>query len=272
MKSSEITSRAKSNLAFALNVMPKERRDDMVIFYAFCRVIDDLADDQTRSLEDKKIALEKWRVGIQKGFFEPNEFQKEFVTMQQKYKIPSTLLVEIIDGCMMDILPMRFQTWTDLKVYTWKVACVVGLTSLPLFGAKHPQSKEYAINLGHALQLTNIIRDVGDDLKNGNRIYLPLDDLKRFSYSEHDLINRVYDDRFLAVINYQADRAEKLFTAAQESLPNEDKKSLLAAEVMLEIYHTLLKQMRNDKFRILEKRYSLSKLRKISILAKHMIS
>ena len=111
----------------------------------------------------------------------------------------------------MDLRPQRFGTWEDLSAYTYKVACAVGLASLRVFGAEDPASERYAVALGHALQLTNILRDVGEDLSNGVRIYLPLADLARFQYTERDLIGRVYDGRFVALMAYEAERAERFY-------------------------------------------------------------
>jgi len=271
MNSSEITRKAKSNLAFALQILPREQREDMVVFYAYCRVIDDIADDESRSIEQRILDLNAWRDGLHHGFHNPTDFESEVVALQKKYDISIDLLVAIIDGCMMDTQPQRFQTWEELQGYTWKVACAVGLVSLKLFGAKDPDAERYAVALGHALQLTNILRDIREDLDNGQRIYLPLADLQRFDYTEADLLARVHDDRFIALMNHMADRAETLYQEAGNLLPSSDRKALIAAEVMREIYHNVLQQMRADGFQVFEKRYSLSSLRKMAILAKHMI-
>ena len=271
MRSSEITRKAKSNLAFALNILPKERREDMVVFYAYCRVIDDIADEESRPVEQRIRELQAWRKGICEGFDSPTHFEEEVVALQKKYDIPVDLMVAIIDGCAMDTKPQRFQTWEELQGYTWKVACAVGLISLKLFGATHPASETYAVALGHALQLTNILRDIKEDLDNGGRIYLPINDLQLFDYSEEDLLARVFDERFLALMSYQADRTESLYEKARASLPADDRKALMAAEVMRDIYHTVLQQMRADGFKVFQKRYSLSNFRKMAILAKHMV-
>jgi phytoene synthase len=146
------------------------------------------------------------------------------------------------------------------------------LVCLPLFAADAKRSHEYAVALGHALQLTNILRDISEDLSNGARIYVPLHDLGRFQYTERDLIGRVYDGRFIAFMNYQADRCEEFYAKATELLPAEDYKALLAPRVMHRIYHTLLKQMRADNFRVFDRRYRLSKLQKISLLLKERFS
>ena len=269
---SEITRRAKSNLAFALNILPRERREDMVVFYAFCRTMDDLADDAGMAREERARRLDTWKIGLTDGFQAPDDFQREVVSLVNRRRIPTDLLVAIIDGCRMDLQPQRFQTWDDLSGYIWKVACAVGLVSIRIFGCTDPVSERYAVALGHALQLTNILRDISEDLANGRRIYLPLADLARFHYTEQDLIDGVRDDRFLALMAYEADRAEAYFRDASEALPLVDLQALLPARIMGEIYHLLLEKMRDDHFRVFEKRYRVSKARKLAILSKHLIA
>lgn len=269
---SEITRKAKSNLAFALVILPRDRRDDMVVFYAFCRTMDDLADDTTRPAGDRELALESWKSGLTAGFAVPDEFQREVVSLRDRRSIPNDLLLAIIQGCMMDLHPQRFQTRDELSGYIWKVACAVGLVSIRLFGCREKESEAYAVALGHALQLTNIIRDVGEDLENGGRIYLPLADLHRFGLSVSDLAARVRDDRFFALMDDQADLAERYFQQAEKLLPVADHRALLPARIMAEIYRTLLRDMRADRFRVFEKRYRLSKPRKLAILGKHLIA
>lgn len=269
---SQITRKAKSNLAFALSILPRERREDMVVFYAFCRTMDDLADDPGIVVEDRVRALDIWEKGITDGFESPEEFQCEVISLRDRRQIPNELLVAIIDGCRMDLQPQRFETWEDLSGYIWKVACAVGLVSIRIFGCQNPASERYAVALGHALQLTNILRDIEEDLANGCRIYLPLEDLASFGYSEQDLVARVRDDRFLALMNHEALRAETYFREAAEALPAIDRKALIPARIMAEIYHRLLDQMRADRFRVFEKRYRVSKARKLAILSKHLIA
>jgi phytoene synthase len=269
---SEITRKAKSNLAFALGILPKERRDDMVVFYAFCRVIDDIADDAEIPLAERKAALSEWKHGLEHGFERPNEFQQEVVELRDRRQLPTDLLVAIIDGCRMDLKPQRFGTWEDLSQYTWKVACAVGLVSIRIFGCKDPLSEKYAVALGHALQLTNILRDVGEDLANGGRIYLPLADLARFQYTERDLIGRVYDGRFLALMQYEADRAEAFYREAAEALTDLDRSALVPAQIMGEIYHAVLAKMRADGYKVFHKRYRISGARKLAILSKRLLS
>ncbi|MFT3991326.1 MAG: squalene/phytoene synthase family protein [Luteolibacter sp.] len=273
--SSEITRSAKSNLAFALNILPRERRDDMVVFYAFCRVMDDLADARELSPKERIAGLDAWKFGILYGFVKPDEFQQEVISLRDRHELPRELLAEIIEGCGMDLMPQRFQTWGDLSRYTWKVACAVGLVSIRLFGCKDPASEKYAVALGHALQITNILRDVGEDVANGGRIYLPLEDLARFNYSEEELKDEVYDSRFQALMCHQAQRAEAYYQQAERifiNLPEADRQALVPARIMEEIYHGVLDKIREGKYRVFDYRFKLSHPRKLAILSKHLIA
>lgn len=269
---SEITKKAKSNLAFALRVLPKDRREDMVVFYAFCRTVDDLADDLSVGVEERRRGLEGWARGLREGFGEEDVFGNEVMEMMGRRGVPVGWLLEVVEGCGMDLEPQRFGSWEELAVYTRKVAVVVGLVCTRIFGCVHEDSERYAEALGNALQLTNILRDVGEDLGNGVRIYLPLCDLMRFQYSERDLVGRVHDGRFMAMMEYEAGRAREFFREAEGLIPEVDRKALLPARIMAEIYGCLLERMRADGFRVFDRRYSISKLKKVVILLKHLVA
>ncbi|MBB82024.1 MAG: squalene synthase HpnD [Roseibacillus sp.] len=270
-KPAEITRRAKSNLAFAFMCVPQDRRPDLNVFYAFCRVVDDIADDTSRPPEEKRMALQKWMQAIEEDDHPQNSLEAQVVDMRKRHSIEASLLQEIIRGCESDLSPQRFETWEELQQYSYRVASTVGLILLPLFGASQ-QAREYSISLGHCLQLTNIIRDVGEDLQNGLRIYLPLADLQRFQYTEDDLAKHVYDERFLSLMNFEADRAERIFEETARLLPPGDRKALRAAEVMRKIYYSLLRQMRRGQFRVFDRRYRISTLRKFGIMIRQCIS
>jgi len=171
------------------------------------------------------------------------------------------MLEEIIAGVEMDLSIKRYQTFDELRVYCYRVASAVGLVSIEIFGYRNPACKEYAVQLGLALQMTNIIRDVGKDLRAG-RIYLTQEDLARFNYSEKELQDRQYNDRFVRLMQFEAERARHFFARAAEALPPEDRRSMVAAEIMGSIYRGLLRRMELDKFRVFEKEYGLNKLEK----------
>ena len=262
----EITRKAKSNLAFALLSLPKENRKDVTLFYAFCRIIDDITDDLQLANEKKERKLAHWQQVFEGPPAKLEPIETSLLQLCAKHDIDKNLFLDLIEGCRMDLSPQRFQTWPELQKYTHRVASTVGIICLPLFGATDLKSKAYATQLGHALQLTNILRDVGEDLDNGERIYLPLEDLTLFGYSEQNLLDRIYDERFTAMMSHQARRATHLFQDAADSLPREDRQALMAAEIMRSLYERLLEKMEDDQFHVFHNRYSLSKGRKLATL------
>lgn len=261
VNAAKITRASKSNLALAFVSLGRERRGDITTFYAFCRVIDDIADDVDLSGDEKRRRLSEWREWLRAP--QPNESQlaADVRGLMKKDAITPEMLEEIIAGVEMDLTIQRYQTFDELRVYCYRVASAVGLVSIEIFGYRNPACKEYAIQLGLALQTTNIIRDVGKDLVAG-RIYLPLEDLARFSYSEKELQDRQYNDRFVRLMQFEARRARQFFARAAEALPREDRRSMVAAEIMASIYRGLLRRMELDKFRVFEKEYKLNKLEK----------
>jgi len=187
-----------------------------------------------------------------------------------KYSLSTDMLEEIISGVEMDLSISRYPTFEELRVYCYRVASAVGLVSIEIFGYRNPGCKEYALQLGLALQMTNIIRDVGKDLGNG-RIYLPQEDLARFGYSETQLRDRQYNERFVRLMEFEAVRARQFFAGAAASLPPEDRRSMVAAEIMGSVYRGLLRRMELDKFRVFEKEYRLSKLEKMGRIAMQLL-
>lgn len=192
-----------------------------------------------------------------------------------KYSLTPEMLEEIIAGVKMDLHISRYATFEDLRVYCYRVASAVGLVSIEIFEYRNPACKEYAIQLGLALQMTNIIRDVGKDLRSG-RIYLPQEDLALFGYSETELQDRQYNKRFVDLMSFEAQRTEDFFARATGLLPIEDRKSMIAAEIMASVYHALLQRMKRDGFRVFEKEYALTRLEKAARvtaqLAKHFLN
>jgi phytoene synthase len=275
VNAAKITRESKSNLALAFIALSPERRRDITTFYAFCRVIDDIADDTALSVEEKQRRLERWRSWLRMGSPDEPSLASDIRRLIDKYSLAPEMLEEILAGVEMDLTTVRYATFDQLRVYCYRVASAVGLVSIEIFGYQNPASKEYAIQLGLALQMTNIIRDVAKDLKAG-RIYLPLEDLSRFNYSETELQGRQYNERFIGLMNFEAQRAEQFFIGATKSLPPEDRPSMVAAEIMASIYHALLQRMELDRFRVFEKEYRLSKLEKAgritAQLARHFLN
>jgi 15-cis-phytoene synthase len=259
----QLASRAgaqKSNLAYALGCLPSARQHDALIFYDFCRAVDDIADDPERSPENKRELLELWKKCLARGENLPEALAAVLV----RYGIDRRLLVEIVRGVETDVEPTRFQTYKDLRTYCWQVASAVGLVSIEIFGCKNPLCKTYAELLGHALQMTNILRDVAEDAAVG-RIYLPIEDLQKFEVSESSLLAGKPSGNFRALMRFEAVRARSLFAAARQALPPDDADSLKPAELMRAIYERILSRMEADNFRVFEKRYRLSRIEKLVV-------
>jgi phytoene synthase len=257
----KITRRSKSNLALAFISLGRERRRDITVFYAFCRVIDDIADAPELNVDEKQRRLGEWRDCLRAAASPEPTLARDVRALITKYSLTPEMFEEIIDGVEMDLHKSRYATFEELRVYCYRVASAVGLVSIEIFGYRNPACKEYAIQLGLALQMTNIIRDVGKDLRSG-RIYLPQDDLARFDYSEVELQDRQYNERFVQLMEFEASRAKEFFARAAALLPPEDRPSMIAAEIMRSVYRGLLRRMELDKFRVFQKEYRLNKLEK----------
>jgi 15-cis-phytoene synthase len=251
----------KSNLAFALGCLPPDRRMDALVFYDFCRAVDDIADEQGRAPSEKHELLDLWKAALNAG----DKLPPALAQVLARHKIDRRLLVEIVLGVEMDIEPIRYQTHEELRTYCWRVASAVGLVSVEIFGCKNPRSKIYAESLGYALQMTNILRDVAEDAAAG-RIYLPLEDLRKFEVSEAGLLRGDPGDNFGALMRFEAERTHALFAKARNALPADDAKALRPAEVMRTIYEKILSRMEADGFRVYQKRYRLSKAEKLFVL------
>jgi phytoene synthase len=256
-----ITRASKSNLALAFISLGRERRRDMTVFYAFCRLIDDIADATDLPITEKERRLTHWRSWLRQSVAGEPELARDVRALMTKYSLAPAMLEEIIAGVEMDLTKSRYATFEELRLYCYRVASAVGLVSIEIFGYRHEASKQYAVELGLALQITNIIRDVNKDLQS-RRIYLPQEDLARFQYSEPELQARRYNERFVALMQFEADRAHGFFDRAAAFLPREDRRSMVAAEIMGSVYHALLRRMEKDRFRVFEKNYRLNKLQK----------
>src|SRR6266700_4250111 len=270
VNAAKITSQSKSNLALAFVSLGPERKRDITVFYAFCRVIDDIADSSELKLAEKRVRLQAWRRMLGAAGADGPPLAHGVRRLIHKYSLSTHMLEEIIAGVEMDLSISRYATFEELRVYCYRVASAVGLVSIEIFGYRNPRCKEYALELGLALQMTNIIRDVGKDLRKG-RIYLPQEDLARFSYSESDLQNRQYNERFAQLRDFEAARARQFFSRAAATLPREDRRSMIAAEIMGAVYRGLLRKMEMDKFRIFEKEYRLGKLAKMGRIAVQLL-
>jgi phytoene synthase len=266
----KITRRSKSNLALAFVSLGRERRRDITIFYAFCRVIDDIADSDALSVTEKAAGLAAWRRWLSAAEEGEAPLAAEVRALIEKYRLTPAMLEEIIAGVEMDLTISRYANWEELRVYCYRVASAVGLVSVEIFGYRNARCREYAVELGLALQTTNIIRDVGKDMRLG-RVYLPQDEMARFGYTETDLQRGTNDERFQALMQFQADRAHAFFQNASAALPAEDRRSMVAAEIMGGVYRSLLSRMEKDGFRVFEKEYRLNRLQKAGHVAARLL-
>ena len=257
--SASLTRKSRSNFYYAFLSLPRARREALYAVYAFCRTVDDVADlggDPTA----QRAGLARWRMDVARCF-EPGPVPEHPIARQLRdavraYPIPRAALEAIIDGCEMDLQRVRYETAEDLYPYCYRVASAVGLCCIEIFGYTDPQAREYAVQLGTALQLTNIIRDVGSDAKDG-RVYLPQRDLKEFGVTETDLVAGRYDERFVRLMEHQAARAREFYAAARAAFPMVDTRSLVPAEIMGRIYRALLEEIALQRFRVFDGRISV---------------
>lgn len=255
----EIVRRSGSNLAFALAVLQRRTRRDMEIFYAFCRVVDDLADEPGLADAERRAGLDRWR-GLVEGRvadLRPG-IETEFADLLRRRGPKRGDLLAILDGMEMDLSPRTFATPADLRHYCYHVASAVGLVSVDLFGCTDPGARAYAEELGYALQWTNILRDVADDAREG-RVFLPLEDLAHFGLSPSDLLSGDPDrEKFVRLMRREAATARAHFheaLAAFAALPSADRAALRSAELMRRIYTRILDTMESDGYRVFETRY-----------------
>ena len=262
----EIAKKSRSSFYYAFSLLPPEKREAMNNVYAFCRQTDDIIDEGFEPEDVKFENLRKWRLELNKSLNGNSEYPllNKLAGTIRKFNIPLEPFFDLISGVEMDLQQDRFLSFNDLKKYCYNVASTVGLMSIPIFGYKKESTKDYAIHLGMALQLTNILRDVKIDASHG-RIYLPKEDLERFNYSEQDLFNNVYNENFVSLMRFEAKRAEDFYKAADACLDNKEKPALFAARAMQHIYYRLLKKMQAKNFNVFEKNISVSKFDKVAI-------
>ncbi len=266
-----IVRQSKSNLAVTLICLPRKARRDMQIFYAFCRIVDDIADEPGRTVEQKYAELARWSAVVQGNISGPEPMELAVVAMMQRHAVPAEEMLGIIAGVRQDVEPREFANWEDLQKYCHGVASCVGLVSTRLFGCTEPASRDYAVQLGYALQLTNILRDVGADLAEQGRIYLPQETRAAQGVKEEDLRAGKLTPEFLGLMREETKRARGLYAAALQNLTRADKHKLRSAETMRRIYTRVLDLMEADGYQVFTKRYRVSKLGKLYFLARAVI-
>ena len=257
--------KSRSSFYYSFLLLPRPKRDAIYAVYALCRAVDDIADDPG-DVEAKAERLKGWREELDRCYAgrPTHPITRALRDCLNRYPIPKGYFEELIAGVEMDLTITRYRTFADLTRYCYRVASVVGLICIEIFGYRREATKEYAINLGLALQLTNILRDLKTDGRRG-RIYLPQEDLERFGYREDDLLHCRYTPGFFPLMRFEADRARDYFRRAAESLPSEDRKSMVTAEIMGRIYRETLEMIARKEFRVFEDRIALSRARKIRL-------
>jgi phytoene synthase len=263
----QVTRESSSNFYYAFMLLPVERRRALHAVYAFCRLIDDIADEQ--SVREPGAMLRRWREELQRVYeaAPTRPVSRALADSVRRFEIPLRYFEEVIDGVEMDLSRTRYQTFEDLRLYCYRVASAVGLICIEIFGYRNPSARIYAENLGIAFQLTNIIRDVSEDASRG-RIYLPLEDLARFEVSPEEIFDGVHSARFERLMEFEANRARSFYEAAERALPKEDSATLLTAEAMRLIYGALLERIVRSHYRVLGRRYSLSAPRKLLLVGR----
>ncbi|MBI3304130.1 MAG: presqualene diphosphate synthase HpnD [Deltaproteobacteria bacterium] len=270
-----ITRESSSNFYHAFRLLPAERHDALCALYAFCRFMDDIADQpdvlppqqrQGSRKEQLAVLLNTWREELRRCYAGSprHPISQALTDTVQRFPIAQKHLTGIIDGVEMDLHRNCYRTFAELYDYCYHVASLVGLVCIEIFGYRNPSARDYAINLGVAFQLTNILRDVAEDARR-DRVYLPAEDLARFGYAEHDLRAGVYNDAFIRLMAFEGERAREYYGRAVASLAPEDRRTLAAAEAMRLIYGRLLDKLVARNFQVFGTRVTLTTPGKIGL-------
>jgi len=259
------TARSGSSFYYSFLFLPPPRRRAITALYAFCREVDDVV-DEVREPDVARVKLAWWRREVQAVFdaTPQHPVARALVPVVREFDVRADQLQTVIDGMAMDIEQSRYLDFPALETYCHRVAGIVGVMSSQIFGATQEATRSFARDLGIAFQLTNIIRDVGEDATRG-RIYLPQDELARFDVTATQVLKREFSDRFAALMAFQVNRAREWYDRAFGELPAVDRKSQRAGLVMAAIYRALLNEIERDGYRVLDRRISLTPLRKFGI-------
>ena len=259
--SARVTRKSGTNFYYAFRLLPAEKRRAIFALYSFCRVVDDCVDEEGGEGE---AGLARWLAEVYRCYAGTPETDlgRDLSEALFQFPIPRACFEEIVAGCRMDLTTRRYATWLDLRVYCERVASAVGLASIEIFGYQNPRTREYAVELGVALQLTNILRDVATDAAR-DRLYVPLEDLTRFGVTEEELMRPVAARRpkVTLLLAFQADRAREHYEKARILLPPEDRRAMLAAQIMGAVYRAILDAIVRRGYP-LGPRLALSRLRK----------
>ncbi|MGH9767395.1 MAG: phytoene/squalene synthase family protein, partial [Blastocatellia bacterium] len=250
----ELAKTVQSNFFYSFLFLPKPKRDAIIDVYAFCRAIDDIVDDIVDDIGDRssganaygeaQVELNRWREELDDLYAgrPTRPIAGKLQRVLERFPMPKEYFEEMINGCEMDLLRNRYETFDELYQYCYRVAAITGLMCIEIFTYRSPSAKDYAVNLGIALQLTNILRDLKEDAARG-RVYLPQEDLRRFGYSEDDLADGKINYNFRRLMKFECDRARAYYRRAADCLAEEDRPTMTAAVTMGKIYYRLLEQI-----------------------------
>jgi len=268
-ESRTITHKSASNLTLSFRLLPRAQRDGMSALYAFCREVDDVADNETTPVERRREDLAEWREDIKRACAnETPRFavSRELQAIIKRYSLPFEYFDDLIRGVEMDLDIKRYDNYEQLELYCYRVASVVGLLSIEIFGYQNAECRDYAIYLGKALQMTNILRDVRSDAERG-RIYLPLSELHHFKVTAEEILRLEYSQRFFDLATNMAQRARQFYRMAKDTLPPIDRRSMVAAELMGTVYWRLLRKLERQRFDVFgPKKMRLNKGQKLLLI------
>ena len=249
----DVARKSGSNFYFSFFSLPKEKREAITAVYAFCREADDAVDEP--GTQDPKVLLKAWRTEIAQTYegHPTQPLTKSLGQAIDRFNLTRTYFDGILDGCEMDLTTLRYATFDALYQYCYHVAGEVGLLCMEIFGYRSERLKDYAVKLGLAFQLTNILRDVGADADR-NRIYIPQEDLQRFGVSENDLLQKKNSDHFRRLMAFETERAKDLYRAASVLATSAERPSLCAAEIMRAIYFEVLQQIEKKNYDVFSER------------------
>jgi phytoene synthase len=266
------TKSSNTNFYYSFSLLPRNKREAIHTVYAFCRYTDDIVDEEADE-QHKFVLLRKWRMELGHALQGTSNYPilNQLSATARRFNIPVDHFYDLIRGVELDLTKNRYETFDELREYCCLVASSVGLMCRQIFGYKNESTKDYAIDLGIALQLTNILRDVKDDARRG-RIYLPLEDLHRFGYSEEDLLNGRYTPEFINLMRFECGRAREYFDSARAALKDEDKHFFFAARIMWSIYAHILRRIERSHYNVFERRISISRFLKLLITFRYWLS
>lgn len=268
----DITKNSNTSFYYSFSLLPKHKREAIHAVYAFCRYTDDIVDEGSDET-NKVVLLRTWRMELGRTLRGESSIPllNQLAATARRFNIPVDHFYELIRGVEMDLSKNRYRNFDELKEYCFLVASSVGLMCRQIFGYRNESTRDYAINLGIALQLTNILRDVKDDAKRG-RIYLPLEDMQRFGVSEDDILSSRYTTNFVALMRFECNRAREYFDLARNALKDEDKHYFFAARIMWSIYAHTLRRIERSHYNVFQRRIAISKPLKILIACRYWLS